>query len=430
MSPDALSAWLTDARDRTLALIADLTDEQLMGPRLATLNPLRWEIGHIGWFEERWVLRHSGGQAPLRADGDALYDSSTVPHDTRWDLPLPSRRETLDYLGTVGARVLDRISHPLGDRDRYFMALAVFHEDMHGEAFAIARQTLSYPRPAFGVAAPVVGGAWPGDVEVPGGAFSLGADPGEPFVFDNEKWAHPVRVEPFQIARAAVTEEEFAQFVDDGGYRRDGWWSEAGRRWREREKAANPVYWRRADGAWLRRDFDEWVPLEPHRAMIHVNWYEAEAFAAWAGRRLPSELEWEVAATGAPDGHGDLSTGKRRFPWGDAPADETRANLDGRHLATLPVSALPGGDSAFGCRQMIGNVWEWTASDFAPWPGFVADPYKDYSAPWFGSHKVLRGGCHLTRARLLRGTYRNFYTPDRRDVWAGFRTCAVAAHQQ
>jgi iron(II)-dependent oxidoreductase len=161
---------------------------------------------------------------------------------------------------------------------------------------------------------------------------------------------------------------------------------------------------------------------------MHVNWFEADAFCRWAGRRLPTEAEWEAAAAGEPDASGAaLALRKRRFPWGDAPPDEwsARARLDGAGLRPGPVAALPGGDGAFGLRQMIGNVWEWTASDFLPYPGFVADPYRDYSQPWFGTHKVLRGGCFATRARLLRNTWRNFYTPDRRDVFAGFRTCAL-----
>jgi len=160
------------------------------------------------------------------------------------------------------------------------------------------------------------------------------------------------------------------------------------------------------------------VPLEPHRPVIHVNWYEADAYCRWAGRRLPSEAEWEAAAAGEP---------KRRFAWGDDEPTPQRANLDGAALGCVGVSARAAGDSACGCRQLIGNVWEWTADDFLPYPGFVVDPYKEYSAPWFGDHKVLRGGCWATRGRLLRNTWRNFYKPDRRDVFAGFRTCAVQA---
>ena len=159
--------------------------------------------------------------------------------------------------------------------------------------------------------------------------------------------------------------------------------------------------------------------------VIHVNWYEAEAYCNWAGRRLPTEAEWELAASAEPtaEGHG-ITKSKRRFPWGDEPPTPDRTNLDWQSMGLLEVGALPAGDSAFGCRQMIGNVWEWTASEFQPYPGFVVDPYKEYSKPWFSTQKVLRGGCWTTRSRLIRNTWRNFYTPDRRDVWAGFRTCA------
>ena len=176
----------------------------------------------------------------------------------------------------------------------------------------------------------------------------------------------------------------------------------------------------------MRRRFDRWVPLEPRLPVVHVNAFEADAYGRWAGRRLPTEVEWEVAAAGATENGGrTLSRARRPHPWGDDPPSASLANLDGRGTGAIDVGALAAGDSAFGCRQMWGNVWEWTATPFHPYPGFVADPYEEYSAPWFGTHRVLRGGCHATRARLLRNSWRNFFTPDRRDVWAGFRTCAV-----
>jgi iron(II)-dependent oxidoreductase len=306
---------------------------------------------------------------------------------------------------------------------------------MHTEAFTYTRQTLGYSAPQFeGQAIRDEGpakmyysdGTSRGDVEIPGGRFELGAKPDEAFVFDNEKWAHPVEIRPFAIAKVPVTQGEFAAFVDDGGYRQARFWSVPGWRWREEVGAKHPVYWQReAAGRWLRRDFDRWAPLEAHRPMLHVNWYEADAYCRWAGRRLPSEAEWEGAAAGEPDASRKcLSHCKRRFPWGaESPTRQARLNWHG--MGCAEVGAFPEGDSAFGCRQMIGNVWEWTADDFRPYPGFTVDPYKEYSAPWFGTHKVLRGGCWATRSRLLRNTWRNFYLPDRRDVWAGFRTCAL-----
>jgi iron(II)-dependent oxidoreductase len=435
MQTTQLIEWIRDARQRTMDIVDALAPEQLFGPRLAIINPLLWEIGHVAWFQEKWVLRGAGKQPPLRADADSLYDSTAIPHDIRWDLPLPSREETLVYLRTVRDRVLERIeSGRMNDAERYFILLSVFHEDMHTEAFTYTRQTLSYPAPVFTAsrgereASGDSAGALPGDVEIPGGRFLLGAFPDEAFVFDNEKWAHPVEVRPFAIARATVTQAEFSAFVEDRGYHRRELWSEEGWRWREKERAECPVYWKpEANGRWLRRDFNRWIALEPHRPMLHVNWWEAEAYCAWAGRRLPTEVEWEVAAAAEPASGGHALAGrKRRFPWGNDPPASECANLGWHALGTVDVAACGPGDSAFGCRQMIGNIWDWTVSDFEPYPGFSADPYQEYSQPWFGgTHKVLRGGAFATRSRLIRTTYRNFYTPDRRDVLAGFRTCRL-----
>lgn len=435
-----LAGWVWDARERTCELVADLTDAQLLGPRLPIVNPLLWEIGHVAWFQEKWVLRHACGDGPIREDADALYDSIAIPHDVRWDLPLPSREATLAYMRAVRDRIVDRLERGEPDGEvMYFALYTVFHEDMHTEAFTYTRQTLAYPAPRLGgLSLPErTGGAGgsvreagpaAGDVEVPGGTFVLGAAPDEPFVFDNEKWAHPVEIRPFAIARAPVTQAEFAAFVDDGGYRRRAAWDAQGWEWREAAGAEHPVYWRRDAGAWLRRDFNEWVPLEPHRPVLHVNWYEAEAYCRWAGRRLPTEAEWEAASSAEPGRSGrGFSERKRRFPWGDSAPTPARANLDWAALGCVDVGACADGDSAFGCRQMMGNVWEWTSTPFLPYPGFEADPYEEYSEPWFGTRKVLRGGCWATRSRLLRNTWRNFYTPDRRDVWAGFRTCRIAA---
>jgi iron(II)-dependent oxidoreductase len=420
---DVLAAWARSARSRTLDLIADLDDRQLLGPQFPILNPPLWEVGHVAWFQERWVLRHANHRPPVRPDGDALYDSAAVAHDTRWGLLL-SREPTLRYMAQVHEHVLERLANGPRPDEVYFVLLSIFHEDMHTEALTYSRQTLGYPAPRLSGATAAPGGAgapWSGDAVVDGGTFLLGAGADEPFVFDNEKWAHPVALRPFAIARAPVTQAEFVAFVEDGGYRRREFWCPAGWAWREGAEAECPVYWRREAGGWQRRDFDRWVALEAHRPVIHVNWYEADAYCRWAGRRLPTEAEWEAAAS-LPAVGGR----KRRFPWGEGEPAPARANLDGLALGCVGVEARPAGDSACGCRQMIGNVWEWTADDFAPYPGFVPDPYKEYSAPWFATpHKVLRGGCWATRGRLLRNTWRNFYRPDRRDVFAGLRTCAL-----
>ena len=424
-----LAGQLRAVRGRLHQVIADLSSDQLMGPKLAIVNPVLWEVGHIGWFHENWTLRHSHGQAPLIDRGDRLWDSSAVAHDTRWDLDLPDHGGTLAYIDTVLQHQLDCLSRGnFPDHARYFYDLVVRHEDMHVEALAYTRQTLGYRRPA-GVAtqAPRRAGAWPGDAEVPGGAWQLGSTADDGFIFDNEKWAHAVALAPFRIARAPVTNREFAAFVDAGGYRAREFWSELGWAWREQCGAERPVYWLpKSGGSWAWRRFDQTEELAPDASVVFINWYEAEAWCRWAKRRLPMEAEWEAAAIGevTVDGH-RLADRKRRWPWGEQAPTSLHANLDFAFDQPLDVADCPSGDSAFGCRQMIGNVWEWTASDFLPFPGFAADPYQDYSQPWFGTRKVLRGGCWATSARIARPAYRNFFTPERNDVFAGFRTCAL-----
>lgn len=423
-----LCALSAGARARLLELVGGLDEAQWLGPKLTIVNPPLWEAGHVGWFEERWCLRYRGDgglAASMMPRADALYDSARVDHDTRWDLPLPDMATTLDYLATVRTAAEARFQQHAGDREAaYFRMLSIFHEQMHCEALTYTRQTLAYP--AAGGSG-VMPGSWPlnsfctGDVEIPGGHFQLGACEDEGFVFDNEKWAHAVVVRPFRMARTAVTCAEFAEFVDAGGYLDRGFWSGQGWSWRTREGALAPVYWKRDGKIWCRRVNDRLEPLAEREPVAHVNWYEAEAWCRWAGRRLPSEAEWEFAASTVP-GSPDI---KRRYPWGGAAPSPATANLHGGAGRCIAVDALPAGDSAWGMRQMLGNVWEWTADWFRPYPGFVRDPYAEYSEPWFGNHKVLRGGCHATSPEMIRNTWRNFYTPDRRDVFAGFRTCAL-----
>ncbi|MFP6868097.1 MAG: selenoneine synthase SenA [Nitrospinota bacterium] len=430
-----LADWVCDARDRTLELVADLSDDQLIGPKLVCVNPLLWEIGHMAWFQGKWLLRAINGHEPIRGNEDELYDSTEIDHHTRWDLPLPPRAETYAYMNQVVDLVLERIdSGNLTAEEAYHVRYGVLHEDMHTEAFSYTRQTLGYPVPSglleftgrTRTKEDIGGGPLPGDVKIPGGTYMLGTPRDEPFAFDNEKWAHSAAIEAFSIARAAVTQAEFAAFVDDGGYQKEALWTEEGWNWRGEEDSLHPVHWRAGTGGWERRNFDRWVPLEPHRPVIHINFYEAEAYCRWAGRRLPTEAEWELAASGEPDPSGaGFTERKRRYPWGDEPSTPERANLDWRHMGCVDVGAFPKGDSAFGCRQMLGNTWEWTSSEFAPFPGFVADDYKDYSEPWFYTRRVLRGGAWPTRSRLARNLYRNYFTPERKDVWTGFRTCAL-----
>jgi iron(II)-dependent oxidoreductase len=337
-----LIAELRAARERLRAVADDLAGEREFGPKLAIVNPPRWEVGHVAWFQEFWCLRGgSEERASILPNADRLYNSATVPHDTRWHLPLPSFAETLVYREEVTERLVARVQ--AGEADPYFVRLAVRHEEMHAEAFHYTRQTLGYPAPDSLEHKSLESG----DKAYPGGVFRLGACPGEGFAFDNEKWSHPVVLEPFRMARGPVTYGEFREFVEAGG--------EA------------PLYWKEGK---VRR-FDRWIDLPADEPVRHVSWHQANAYCRFAGRRLPTEAEWEFAA---------------------------------------PEPA---------------GVWEWTASTFLPYPGFVRDPYKEYSEPWFGTHKVLRGASFATPPGVRYPRFRNFYTPERADIFAGFRTCAL-----
>ncbi|MHB8428888.1 MAG: SUMF1/EgtB/PvdO family nonheme iron enzyme, partial [Acidiferrobacterales bacterium] len=291
-----LLAHLDDTHARTLRLVADLSPDQMLGPRLPTVNPPNWEIGHLAWFTEYWILRNLDGSAPLMPEADRLYDSSAVAHDRRWNLPLPPVADTFAYLQAVKDALQRRLGNhgdPVPEKDAYFYRLTIFHQDMHVEAFTYMRQALGYAAPAGTPAIAAPAGPLPGNVDVPGGRFLLGAIPAGSFLFDNEKWAHPVDLAPFKIARAPVTNAEYACFVDDLGYRRREFWDDSGWDWRTRAGIEAPTYWRRIGMEWEARSFDRWIPLAPHAPVMHVNWHEAQAWCRWAGRRLPTEAEWE-----------------------------------------------------------------------------------------------------------------------------------------
>jgi gamma-glutamyl hercynylcysteine S-oxide synthase len=415
---ERLAHALADARRRTLAIYAHL-DPARPVPQLPIVNPPHWELAHIAWFQEIWGLRGAGEGTPgasLLESSDALFDSSAVPHDTRWSLPYPPWAKLRAYMDDTLDATLVALARTPEER-RYFFRLALLHEDMHGEALLMTLQTLGLPGPALGAREPPAATRTkPRDVAFPAGEFELGTrrEAGT-FVFDNEKWSHAVRIEPFAMAELPVSQGEFAAFVEDGGYTRREWWTDAGWSWREREGRDAPLHWAREGREWRLRRFDRWIPVDPTAPMVHATLHEAQAWCRWAGRRLPTEAEWEYAARngGAAD----------RFPWGDGAIGEAPA-LDYRHAGPSAALADPA-PARSALRLMLGGVWEWTASPFAPYPGFSADPYRDYSEPWFHTHFVLRGGSFATRARLAHNRFRNFYLPERGDVFAGFRTCAL-----
>lgn len=425
---------LINTRKRELDLISDLTAEQMLGPAMRIIEPPIWELGHVGWFQDRWILQHLDQQLPVDENADSLYDSFNIPNKERWELSFPSRGQTIEYI----TNILDQIIIRLEGRDPteeeiYFYTLALNHEDMHTETMHHIRHTLGYPAPNLSDAintqlTPNIDHQFTlHDIEIPGGTYVLGATPDIPFVFDNEKWAHAVEVVPFSISATPVTFAEYRKFVDEGGYIDQSIWSDEGWEWKKISGQNHPIYWKKdMQGQWVWRWFDHWMTLDPNLPMVNVNWYEANAYCKWAGRRLPTEAEWELAASASLTADGKKFTEEKRwYPWGNQYPEPEFANLNSLIGGLVDVRAYSAGDSGFGLRQMIGNVWEWTADTFKSYPGFILDPYNTYSEPSFGQQKVLRGGCWATRPGVIRNTYRNFYTPDRNNIFAGFRTVKI-----
>ncbi|MCK7547514.1 selenoneine synthase SenA [Marinobacter koreensis] len=443
-SRERLLADLENARHRTINLVTSLSDRQLDVPYHPGVNPPLWEMGHAAFFYEVFVFSLLDGAPSYDPSMDDLWDSFHVAHRDRWRKDLfPGREQTLAYFNTIYDRVADRIrNQSLSDRELYLYRYAIYHQNMHIESLIWCRQTAGYPAPEdFKADRPAPSESLAGDVDIPAGRWLIGM-PGDSgdfatsgFAFDNEKPGFELDLEAFRIARTPVSNRQFQAFVEDGGYQRPDLWSFGGRAWLQTEQdmalvhgyaeplmrqPRHPLYWRWHDNRWEERLFDRWRLLNPDAPVTHVSYWEAEAWCNWAGRRLPSEFEWEVAALANRPGQPF-----RRFPWGNEAPDPTRADLDARSQAQNPVWDYAAGDSPFGCRQMVGSVWEWTSNQFLPYDGFRVDMYPFMSTLQFGDHKVTRGGSCATSSCLIRGTYRQAYLPFRNDVFTGFRTCAV-----
>lgn len=429
IDPEVIADQLLEARARTLLLVAPLTDEDLHLQHDPLMSPILWDLGHIAGFEELWLTRNLDGPIEFE-EMPGLYNPFEHPRSTRGLLALPGLEECRGMMDEIRGRVLARLvtadfdaAQPLL-RDGFVYHMVLQHEYQHNETIL---QTLQLKRgapyrPLAKLEPPSgVGAVAPGRGEMvrfPGGRVEIGTDD-RSAAYDNERPAHAVELAPFWIDADPVTNQDFLVFIGAGGYDVREHWSEAGWQWRTESGASAPRYWNLTDGLWTTRSMDRIGPVEPAHPVCHVSWFEAEAFARYAGKRLPTELEWEAAASWDP------AAGRARMlPWGDAPADRTLANVDQLTFGTAPVGTYSRNVSPIGCRGMIGDVWEWTASDLSPWPGFESFPYHSYSEVFFGpEYKVLRGGSWATRPGAVRNTFRNWDYPIRRQIFSGFR-CA------
>ncbi|HEX9623730.1 MAG TPA: ergothioneine biosynthesis protein EgtB [Streptosporangiaceae bacterium] len=427
---DEIASRLINARTRTSALTDCVDEADLVHQHSPLMSPLVWDLAHIANQEELWLLRGVGGREPIHPEIDPLYDAFEHPRAQRPTLPLLAPKEARSYASDVRGRVLDLIERvtfsgsALVDRGFVFGMIAQ-HEQQHDETMLATHQlrkgrpVLSAPPPG---PLPADGLLLPAEVLVPGGSFTMGTST-EPWALDNERPAHIVELSSYYLDTTPVTNARYIEFIADGGYDDPRWWTPAGWEYRQGASLSAPLFWQ-ADGAgqWVRHRFGVTEPVPPAEPVMHVCWYEADAYARWAGRRLPTEAEWEKAAR-----HDPASGRSRRYPWGDEHPTAERANLSQRHLQPAPAGSYPAGAAPSGARQLIGDVWEWTASDFLPYPGFVAWPYKEYSEVFWGpDYKVLRGGAFSADPVACRGTFRNWDYPIRRQIFAGFRTARDA----
>ena len=415
---------LESARRRTLTL-TDCDERELTTQHSALMSPLVWDLAHVGQQEEHWLLRvRASSYDPVFAPQLAsLYDAFEHSRASRVRLPLLSPAEARRAIAQVRGRVFDLLQRKPGD-DRMFVAgMVAQHEQQHDETMLATHNLRAGPPLLSASATPrgrTRGQRGPGEaLHVPAGPFPLGADPlAEPWALDNELPQHEVHVGAFRIARFPVTNREWMAFLNDGGYDQPRWWSPAG--WAHRVEAglSAPMNWM-PDGAggWVRRRFGVVEEVPPDEPVQHVDYHEASAYARWAGARLPTEVEWEKACAWDPD-----ARRRRRWPWGDQAPDATLTNLGGTALRPAVVGAYPRGASPYGVEQLVGDVWEWTSSTFAPWPGFRPMVYDTYSAPFFGgAFQVLRGGSWATDPVAARPSFRNWDYPVRRQIFCGVR---------
>jgi iron(II)-dependent oxidoreductase len=433
---EEIKELMTKARERTTALFELAREEDLRESPGFGFRPVIWHLAHIGVFEAYWLLQKVAGQSAPDERYESIFDPIRTPREESKNLP--SRREMQSYLTRVREevfRVLDRTTFDASEpllRDAYVFELVLEHEYQHQETLAYLLHMLAPAKKSRPEAQEATHRArvnaqaaklpGPTMVVIPEGAFEMGSV-WNSFAYDNELPAHTVDVPAFKLDRLLTTNAEYAHFVDEGGYSRREWWSDEGWQWRERENWAMPLYWSKdARGFNARTMFDEDM-MGPVHPVTGISWYEAEAYARFMGKRLPTEAEWEKAASW----EGSPGIPKRRFSWGAHMPSPALCNSDNHYWGTTPVGSFPEGASRFGCLDMTGNVWEWTASPFEGYPGFKPFPYPEYSEVWFdGDHRVLKGGSWATRPSVLRTSFRNFFRRHFRIAFAGLRCAADA----
>jgi iron(II)-dependent oxidoreductase len=405
---------LEEARARTVAIVAGVSDEDLARVHSHLMSPLVWDLGHIAAFEDLWLVHRFGERPLLHEELTAVYDAFETPRQHRGELPFLAPPDAHEYLAEVRERTLEVIDER-GVGDVHEMVIR--HEQQHNETMLQTLQ-LAHLRDYELTGAPASSAATADTglelIEIPGGPCTIGAPP-DGFAYDNERPRHYTETRNYLIGRSAITNATYLTFVEGGGYERREWWSDEGWAWKEQYDITRPGGWTAEGREWRLGALE---PRHPDHPVVHVSWFEADAFARAHGARLPTEIEWEKAATwNQADGRASP------YPWGEEPPlPGVHANLDQLAGGTAPVTAHPAGASPSGCLGMLGDVWEWTSSDFAGYPDFSAYPYREYSEVFFGSdYKVLRGGSWASRARVVTPTFRNWDYPQRRQIFSGLR---------
>ncbi len=423
---ESIAHELTVVRDRSLSIVDPLPEAEQARQHSTLMSPMVWDLAHVGNYEDIWLLRGLGARG-VGERYDDLYNAFLTPRAQRKALPMLGPSEARAYIAEVRGRVLDHLERTDLDptqplvRDGFVYGMVVQHEHQHDETLLATAQLMDDYSRFSTVATPAPrDGAIPSESEVlvEAGPFVMGTD--QPWAYDNERAPHTVELDAFWIDVTPVTNRQYLAFIEDGAYDDPRHWDAAGWRWRQRSSASAPEFWSRdGAGSWSVRRFGRAQPLHPDEPVQHVCWYEADAFARWAGKRLPTEAEWEKAASWDP-----MTQTKRLFPWGDEDPGPSTANLGQTHYEPAVVGAYPDGVSPWRCHQMLGDVWEWTSSDLLPYPGFASFPYAEYTEVFFGSsYKVLRGGSWATHPHAIRTTFRNWDYPIRRQIFSGLR-CA------